>query len=60
LICAMAIFICRLAKFIGEPNGEKDRIAARSADECAVLSLDPPFAGVTFSACQGATAKKKQ
>jgi hypothetical protein len=60
LICAIAIFIRRLAKFTGEALEAEERIAALAQGGRVVLSLDPPFAGVIFSACQGAVVKKNQ
>jgi energy-converting hydrogenase Eha subunit E len=57
----MAIFICRLAKFIGEPFVAKDRIVLLGHGVLSLfLALDRTFAGVTFLACQGAAAIKSQ
>jgi len=61
LICAMAIFICRLAKFIGEPLAAEERSVP--IGQCVLwlfLTLDRTFGGVTFPACQGAAAKTNQ
>jgi hypothetical protein len=49
-----------LAKFTGEALAAEERIAALGQGGRVVLSLDPPFAGVIFSACQETVVKKNQ
>jgi hypothetical protein len=49
-----------LAKFTGEALAAEERIATLGQGGRVVLSLDPPFAGVIFSACQETVVKKNQ